>query len=96
MCAQVETEGFGKLARAMGYMPAGLPDYFVYQAKPLIKPQVGHWVPCLTCGCHIWWCISCMLQVYPSLLKQSTLQRISATLKQWTPPCSSTAQPAHL
>ena len=57
MCAQVETEGFGKLARAMGYMPAGLPDYFVYQAKPLIKPQVGHWVPCLTCGCHILWCI---------------------------------------
>lgn len=35
---EIETEGFARLARAIGYQPYGLPDYVVHHAKVIIKP----------------------------------------------------------
>lgn len=38
----LETEGFGKMARARGYQPMGLPDYTVYHANVCVHLVVFH------------------------------------------------------
>ena len=36
---QVETEGFAKMAKALGHQPYGLPGYVVHHAQVTVKPQ---------------------------------------------------------